>query len=78
MGITYFTETCTGCEHQRQLHTFPGHSNSSAERTPWGRESDDPGCRVGQPKHMLPTRDGVSTVPHQGKPCPCTEFEVSV
>ena len=79
---TYFTQLCSRCGHQRQLHKFPSHSYSVKKDgtfpTPWKRKSNDPGCRVGHERYIAPIADGVFTVPHQGDKCPCKEFESDV
>ena len=74
-----FTDLCK-CGDQRQLHGFPRHSYvtriDGGNASPWQRKSNDPGCRVGYKKYMIPAKDGVYTVPHQGDECPCKEFEL--
>jgi hypothetical protein len=77
---TFYQELCV-CGHQRQLHKFPQHSYArrfdGGIAAPWGKDSNDPGCRVGHKKFMIPAADGVFTVPHQGDECPCKEFEAA-
>jgi len=74
----YFMEECTRCGHVRMLHKFPAHEYKIPKNSSWGRESNDPGCRVNHTKNVGSVKERAEYVMHRDSkldaPCPCEDF----
>jgi len=73
-----FNDECKRCGHKRSLHKFPYHERKYWKTSPWGRESNDPGCRVNHTKNVGSVKERAEYVMHRDPkldaPCPCEDF----